>query len=311
MACGIYKIENKINGHIYIGQSINITARWRRHREMKGEYTITKAFKKYGLENFEFSVIEECPREELNEREIYWIAYYNSYQDGYNETLGGSHSVPSKLDLSKIEEIEELLLTSNLTNTEIGERFGVSENTICAINTGKSWYRDGIDYPIRQTKQTLSRSETPESKNKLEALINKEQEGKEKNKVKSKKPSKEELLQLLKDNKGNFCEVGRIFEVSDNAVRKWCKSYNLPFHTSDYKEKVEKNHKFDGFKPVALVEVEEDKVIKTFETCAAAARWLKEVDDTITAQERNVATAIGRVCNGDRQTCYKRKWKFI
>lgn len=45
--------------------------------------------KKYGIEHFNIVLIEECPDEELNYREIYWIGRYNSYKKGYNSTLGG------------------------------------------------------------------------------------------------------------------------------------------------------------------------------------------------------------------------------
>ena len=51
--------------------------------------TLYKAFKKYGLDNFEFSIIEECLPEDRFKREKYWIDYYNTYEDGYNETRGG------------------------------------------------------------------------------------------------------------------------------------------------------------------------------------------------------------------------------
>ena len=46
--------------------------------------------REYGLENFSFDVIEECLEDELNEREIYWIKYYDTYYNGYNRTLGGT-----------------------------------------------------------------------------------------------------------------------------------------------------------------------------------------------------------------------------
>lgn len=54
---------------------------------------------------------------------------------------------------------------------------------------------------------------------------------------KIKRPEKEELYNILIENKGNFTLVGKLFNVSDNAIRKWCDSYNLPRHSSDYKIK--------------------------------------------------------------------------
>ena len=75
---GIYKIENLINGKVYIGQSVNIKERWNEHKLInsrtskealkKQKYPLYLAFEKYGLDNFSFEVIEECSIEELNEK---------------------------------------------------------------------------------------------------------------------------------------------------------------------------------------------------------------------------------------------------
>lgn len=98
---GIYKIENLINGKIYIGQSIDIKDRFSSHKripssseEIKKHYPLYRAFNKYGLENFSFEIIEQCEKNQLNEREKYWIDYYHSYYkdplgNGYNLTTGG------------------------------------------------------------------------------------------------------------------------------------------------------------------------------------------------------------------------------
>ena len=50
------------------------------------------------------------------------------------------------------------------------------------------------------------------------------------------RPSAQELLEYLKSINGNFSEASRHFGVSDNAIRKWCKSYNIPHKSSDYKK---------------------------------------------------------------------------
>lgn len=49
------------------------------------------------------------------------------------------------------------------------------------------------------------------------------------------RPSKEVLEKVLIENRGNFTKVSHIYNVTDNAIRKWCRSYNLPTHSSDYK----------------------------------------------------------------------------
>ena len=94
--CGIYKIENLINGKKYIGQSVDIQYRFRNHKSesfnpKSNSYNtaLHRAIRKYGIENFSFDVVEECSQEELCEREIYWIDYYGSFGKGYNLTSGG------------------------------------------------------------------------------------------------------------------------------------------------------------------------------------------------------------------------------
>lgn len=96
---GIYKITNQINGKSYIGQSINIEKRWHEHQLTANNedfYGHTRmplypALKKYGISNFIFEVIEECKIEELDDKEIYWIAYYDTTNPskGYNLLSGG------------------------------------------------------------------------------------------------------------------------------------------------------------------------------------------------------------------------------
>ena len=86
---GIYKITNKINGKVYIGQSVDIGRRWRQHMTAEDDSYFHKAIQKYGVENFEWEVIEQCKKKDLDEREIYWIEYYDSFNKGYNCTKGG------------------------------------------------------------------------------------------------------------------------------------------------------------------------------------------------------------------------------
>lgn len=96
--CGIYKIINKINNKIYIGQSINIELRWKRHLTLKDNMPIHLAIQKYGQQNFILEIIEICPQEELNAKEIYWINQYNSkVPNGYNISDGGKGGVPKSV----------------------------------------------------------------------------------------------------------------------------------------------------------------------------------------------------------------------
>jgi len=94
---GVYAIRNKINNKHYIGLSVDIKSRFRLHKFKLGHKIhpnkhFQKSVEKYGIENFEFLVLEICKEEELSDREIYYINFYNSKNShyGYNKTEGGS-----------------------------------------------------------------------------------------------------------------------------------------------------------------------------------------------------------------------------
>ena len=96
MTIGVYKWTNKINNKIYIGQSINIEARKKAHlksKKGKSNCILHKAFKKYGIENFEFEIIaQNIPIQFLNLWETFYIKVFNCVQpNGYNiHPEGGS-----------------------------------------------------------------------------------------------------------------------------------------------------------------------------------------------------------------------------
>ena len=100
----IYKAVNKINGMIYIGQTIkSLKQRKAQHEELalKGKGSrFQKALLQYGLDVFEWSIIDTANSiEELDKKEAYWIEFYKSYENGYNSTLGNSNPMnfgPSK-----------------------------------------------------------------------------------------------------------------------------------------------------------------------------------------------------------------------
>ncbi len=91
----IYKIQNKINGLCYIGQTIGpLKKRIAGHLSWGGCVRIYRSIKKYGIENFDISIIDETAttREELSELEKKYILEYNSLSpNGYNLTSGGNN----------------------------------------------------------------------------------------------------------------------------------------------------------------------------------------------------------------------------
>lgn len=95
----IYRITNKLDGKIYIGYSNDPEKRWCGHKKLglssnKKKQRVHLAIGKHGVENFTFDIIESdiLTKADAFEREIFWIAFYKSYEDeslGYNMTPGG------------------------------------------------------------------------------------------------------------------------------------------------------------------------------------------------------------------------------
>lgn len=113
---GIYKITNKINQKSYIGQSVNIESRWLTHKHDSHNIELKQDIESLGLCNFTFEVLEECEANELDIKEKYWIAYFDSFYNGYNKTLGGSgDSNPLGLDYEAI--YQSYLETNSMQKT--------------------------------------------------------------------------------------------------------------------------------------------------------------------------------------------------
>ena len=87
---GIYKITNTVNQMTYVGQSVDLKARWRQHikrgigAETPLKNKLYPAMEEFGVWNFTFEVVEICRKEELNEREQFWQEYFNAKTYGYS-----------------------------------------------------------------------------------------------------------------------------------------------------------------------------------------------------------------------------------
>lgn len=87
---GIYKITNTINQMTYVGQSVDLKARWRQHikrgigAETPLKNKLYPAMEEFGVWNFTFEVVEICKKEELNEREQFWQEHFNAKTYGYS-----------------------------------------------------------------------------------------------------------------------------------------------------------------------------------------------------------------------------------
>lgn len=128
----IYKITNKVTGLSYIGQTrYTVEFRWRQHQHKKDNAYFHNAIQKYGAENFTVETLEECNTSDLDSREIFYIAKYNTFENGYNLTIGGGGKRKIVTD-DQYEEIRELYL-SGFSTYKISELYEVDRTTITKI----------------------------------------------------------------------------------------------------------------------------------------------------------------------------------
>lgn len=131
----IYKITNTINNKIYIGQTIKtVEKRFQQHKNNSNkpyfsQIVLYKAFNKYGINNFICEEIEQVENILLDEREKYWINYYDSYFNGYNSTLGGRTVQLYNWDIDDIIEKYQELKSAR----KVALEFGCDHSTVDRI----------------------------------------------------------------------------------------------------------------------------------------------------------------------------------
>lgn len=235
---GIYKITNLINKKSYIGQSVHIHRRWYEHKKSSSHSAISSAIKKYGEENFSFEILEKCTIEELNEKEQYWIQYYNTITpNGYNiaEDTQSIHTVYKSTDKQMILNIINDIKTSNATFTDIAERYNISKSTISKINNGVIHIQENETYPLRKTRNNNKENFCVDCGKKISRGSKRCIPCENLFRTNFDLPvSRDQLKKLIRTMP--FTGIGKQFQVSDNAIRKWCDKYNLPKKVSDIKK---------------------------------------------------------------------------
>lgn len=131
----IYLITNDIiNGHYYVGQTINsLEQRFSEHcsASKRLDTPLYRAMRKYGVEHFHIQQIDSADNsEDLDIKEQYWIGFYNSYKNGYNADLGGCGYRRFLTDKEELSNICEQYLSGEKTAT-IAEQYGCTSPTIC------------------------------------------------------------------------------------------------------------------------------------------------------------------------------------
>lgn len=348
---GIYKITNKINGKVYIGQSVNIEQRWKAHRNVpfnpksrNYDSLLYRAIRKHGLQNFIFEVLEECEISELNEKEIYYIALYdsNDRNKGYNVDTGGFGVVHGKLTWPIVEEIKQRIKNSTDRWVEIADDYGLYEKTIRNINTGRTWRVDGEQYPIRSTfiREYNISNMTKHAKKKNKEMGMEDENVEVKRSVgpitftcqrcgvevtkgakycpecvhiiqrRAERPDPLKLAEMVKEF--GFEATGRQFGVSGKTISKWCTSYGIPNKLKD----------LVAWYNIQIGIVQE--IPKTRRPISEIVRPINQMDmqtgeilnkfksatDAIRHLGRGHHCHITEVCKGKRKSAYGYLWQF-
>jgi hypothetical protein len=236
MSVGIYKIENLLTHKPYIGQSIHIETRWQEHCRSSSDSVISRAIRKYGKENFSFEILEECEEEELNKKEEYYIQLYNSIiPNGYNveEKVEGGRRYFLNYSKDDFNNIVFDIKSSELSFSEIADKYSIDISMIYYINRGDYHTIVGETYPLRKVKTTHVPKYCIDCGAQIHVTSNRCPSCDHIRQQKCKHPTREELKDLIRNN--SFLQISKMYGVSDNAIRKWCISYNLPIKRPDIK----------------------------------------------------------------------------
>ena len=154
-----------INHHIYIGQSNNPERRWKEHCTNNNNYIslINSAIQKYGKENFSFEIIGWF--EDYNEKEKFYINFYNTIRpNGYNicpgeeepPVLKGESHPNCKITSNISKQIKEDLKDWNIPRKNIIKKYNITNNIIRHINNGDSCFDENEIYPIRPDEKIIN-----------------------------------------------------------------------------------------------------------------------------------------------------------
>lgn len=322
---GIYKITNKVNGKVYIGQAVDIERRWKEHEKRvfykngKDYHSpLYRSIRKHGLNNFSFEIIEECPAEDLNDKEVFYIALYKAYGQGYNQTVGGNNHTHYKLTDEDVTAIIHRLKTTLDNTHSIAKDFGVGFTTIRGINVGAVYKRDTESYPIRPDMRKMNANHITIHRC---PICNQQVQKKGSLCVscfhlqtrKTHRPEPLELAKLVKEK--GFTQTGKMFGVDANAVKKWCDTYKIPRHLNQLiawydkeigiveppKEKEPKPiQKPKIKKPVHQIDITTQQIINTFPSAYEPGKYLNVKNPN----------HISLVCRGIRKIAYGYYWEY-
>lgn len=288
LICGIYKITNLVNGKVYIGQSINIAERWKKHLYAKDDFAIHQALRKYGVDNFKFEVIEECSRSDLDEREQYWIDFYDAKKSGYNMIDGGSNGAGFAKGLPIMQySLDGEFIATYPSASQAAGQLGLDHSSICACARGETSQSGGFQWKYEEDSEHIISPISP-AKNIQRPVIQYTLEG----------------VQVRKFS--SLAEAAQVTNLTKPALSKACqgKTHTCGGYRWRYEGEplvIKKAHE-QPLKRKSIEQVDKNtgEVVATFDSITEAS------------QKTGINCGnIGSVCTGARKTAGGFIWRYL
>jgi group I intron endonuclease len=291
---GIYIIINTINNKTYIGKTIDIKNRRKQHlNNLRNNKYINnnqpthlqsawnKYVRLYGEEVFIFGIIEECDKDKLNDKEKYWINYYqsNNREYGYNKTEGGDGGntwdknsnkklTSGKISLANKGKKRSEETKKNISNAVKGKkRSEETKKNISNGKKGKSHISPSIETIEKIRQSNLGKKRSEETKKNIS------------NSKKGKNLSQEQKNKISSSMKGK-----NTFKRSEETKQKMSESKKNTWNNEEYRKKYSEKHRKlnDEQIKAILLEIKEGKklqkdIAKEYNISAAAISQYKKL----------------------------------
>lgn len=225
--CGIYIIKNKINNLVYIGQSVQCESRWYSHKSsaknihaLDHNTKIHLAMYNLGISNFYYEILEKCEYDKLDEREIYWIHQYNSYEKGYNSTPGGGSNIGEANGRALLteNEVREIRLAygNHISFKEVYKKYQhiISKRGLQKVWRFETWRHILPEVYTDENRRWHSTQAKSHADGNVSLGINNKQ-----------RACSEEEIQKMRELrlKGlSYNKIGQLLNRSQSVVRKYC-----------------------------------------------------------------------------------------
>lgn len=266
MSSGIYEILNTVNGHRYIGSAVNLTKRLNNHKSMlsRGEHTnkyLQNAYNKYGIDNFKFTILLYCEKEELIKNEQYYIDKFD-----FEELYNIRKKAESNLGIIVSEDTRKRLsvVGKNRKHTEeTKQRISKSNKGKVISVAQREKISKANSNPTDITRKKMSASQkgkkvTQATKDKMSSTRKLEENGN----AKLKSADVIKIKQMLVSKKFTYQEIADKFCVSKGAIADIKKFKRWEFVGSEYNNELQNISYNSAYENNGMAKLTNNDVVK-------------------------------------------------